>query len=382
MMRILAVAIFASSAALYAQRDGWLAQEVGERASHAWHFASSGSGHARELLLAAQQALPEAGPRAEFASSWCQQTLQEARARASRAWDTASSRCQEMLLEARTRAGQAWQYVSPEVGRALQALRAAWARAAGFFEGDQMQVWWERCQRTATQAATASRERLPVSWRAAIVAVWERCQRGAAWAWERLPASWQGSPQSSLAGPVVALAGLLALAALWAARRGRARAGAARSPPAGEAGGARAQRSPSPLRPPAPARSRADSPAPSAKAAPPQAPPAAKKAVAAKPAGEAAAGRVALAPTPARRQSRAASPAPSAAAPPAELAVLALLNHGSHQDLVELKGVGDKTARAIIRYRENNGEIHRLEDLVRAGTMLRMSVQTLLRSAA
>ncbi|CAK0878672.1 unnamed protein product [Prorocentrum cordatum] len=286
---------------------------------------------------------------------------------------------------------------------AMWAATASWERLAAREPHAALVATWERCQGGAARATAASWERLPQRWQAALVAAWERCQRGAARAtaasWERLPQRWQaalvaGAAWASERLPaggqpaVVALAGVLALSALWAARPRRALGGAAGAPPAGEADGAHAQGA---SRAKPQRRSRADSPGPAAAAVAPQQDNQTKvdaasssKPAAAKLEGQAVARKVAMAPTPSRRHSapqRADSPAPSLPPTSTELSLLAVLNHGSHEDLLSLKGIGDKTARAIMKYREN-GEIHRLDELVKSGTVHRFSIQTLIRSAA
>lgn len=61
-----------------------------------------------------------------------------------------------------------------------------------------------------------------------------------------------------------------------------------------------------------------------------------------------------------------AVPAPADIAPPGpqELMALALINHGSLEDLRGLKGIGPKSAAAIVEYRSSCVEIERLDDLV------------------
>lgn len=61
-----------------------------------------------------------------------------------------------------------------------------------------------------------------------------------------------------------------------------------------------------------------------------------------------------------------ALPAQAEIAPPSpqELMALALINHGSLEDLRGLKGIGPKSASAIIEYRSSGSEIERLDDLV------------------
>lgn len=52
---------------------------------------------------------------------------------------------------------------------------------------------------------------------------------------------------------------------------------------------------------------------------------------------------------------------------PQELALVALINFGEHTDLKELKGIGAKSADAILAYRAKGLQFTCLDDLVKAG---------------
>lgn len=53
--------------------------------------------------------------------------------------------------------------------------------------------------------------------------------------------------------------------------------------------------------------------------------------------------------------------------PPQELALVALINFATYEDLKELSGVGPKSATSILDYRAKGAQFTCLDDLTKAG---------------
>lgn len=87
-----------------------------------------------------------------------------------------------------------------------------------------------------------------------------------------------------------------------------------------------------------------------------------------------------------KRKSRLASPSTKPTvkveeATPEELALMAIINGGTFEDLKTLKGLGNKSATAIIQYRKQNGvALERADDLVKHVGLTRGTISKLIAS--
>merc|ERR1719210_2192206 len=87
-----------------------------------------------------------------------------------------------------------------------------------------------------------------------------------------------------------------------------------------------------------------------------------------------------------KRKSRMASASPKPIAKveeasPGELALMAIINDGTFEDLKALKGLGTKSATAIIKYRKKHGvSFERADDLVKQVGITKGTINKLLAS--